>query len=363
MKINILSKATPSQLPPLMAIALYCKDLGYDVNVITQNVGKEKDLFDKRGVTVESIVNDRLPIPFIGKLFHWYRFRRYINKKLRSIDEHSIVWITGADTLVLTNISLLKGKKSIFQLNELNDDLPCFRKLYEKKLKYFDRIVVPETNRSYIAQVLYKLSRLPFVLPNKPYDINDTALAPDDDVLKIINKIENEKVKGKVVFIYQGYVSELRDLTQLCIYVERHREKCSLVLMGANEGALKKYKNICKDLIYVPFITAPWHLYVTSKCDVGIMIYLPVSLNNIYCAPNKIWEYSKFGLAMVGNDIPGLAFLDSSATGCTIRLDDSINVETKLNLMIENIEAIKNNSRHFYESLDMKKVIGNILDF
>jgi glycosyltransferase involved in cell wall biosynthesis len=30
------------------------------------------------------------------------------------------------------------------------------------------------------------------------------------------------------------------------------------------------------------------------------------SLNNLYCAPNKVFEYGSFGIPILANDVPGL---------------------------------------------------------
>lgn len=91
------------------------------------------------------------------------------------------------------------------------------------------------------------------------------------------------------------------------------------------------------------------------------MIYLPISLNNIYCAPNKIWEYSRFGLAMVGNDIPGLLFLNQLNIGCTLNLNNMLDVDIKMNYLVNYYQTMKHESLKFYHSLDMKKRLCDIL--
>ena len=61
--------------------------------------------------------------------------------------------------------------------------------------------------------------------------------------------------------------------------------------MGRDLGPLKKYMEILSDLIYIPQIPSPQHLFVTSIAYIGILVYDPISLNQIFCAPNKIFEY------------------------------------------------------------------------
>jgi glycosyltransferase involved in cell wall biosynthesis len=51
----------------------------------------------------------------------------------------------------------------------------------------------------------------------------------------------------------------------------------------------------------------PTHLAVTRGCLAGILLYTPLDLNNVYCAPNKIYEYAAAGLGMILPDYPGIA--------------------------------------------------------
>ena len=45
---------------------------------------------------------------------------------------------------------------------------------------------------------------------------------------------------------------------------------------------------------------------VTSHAKIGLVFYDDFSLNQAFCAPNKIYEYSGFGIPMLANKIPGL---------------------------------------------------------
>ena len=45
---------------------------------------------------------------------------------------------------------------------------------------------------------------------------------------------------------------------------------------------------------------------ITSYARIGINFYRPNCLNKAFCAPNKIYEFSGFGIPIIGNDIPGL---------------------------------------------------------
>jgi hypothetical protein len=41
-----------------------------------------------------------------------------------------------------------------------------------------------------------------------------------------------------------------------------------------------------------------------------MLLYAPTELNNVYCAPNKVFEYAYFGLGMIFPNYPGLRPLE-----------------------------------------------------
>ena len=49
-----------------------------------------------------------------------------------------------------------------------------------------------------------------------------------------------------------------------------------------------------------------WIQDALSLCDVGILTYTFDGLNNIYCSPNKLFEYTQAGLPVVATAQPSL---------------------------------------------------------
>ena len=70
--------------------------------------------------------------------------------------------------------------------------------------------------------------------------------------------------------------------------------------------SVDKIKEIYDKVEYVSYIPAPYHLEITSYAHIGIVFYRDDCLNKVFCAPNKIYEYSGFGIPMLANNIPGL---------------------------------------------------------
>ena len=129
----------------------------------------------------------------------------------------------------------------------------------------------------------------------------------------------------------------------------------------ANE-IVDKYKNITSKLVYIGNIPAPSHLIFTSMAHVGILSYNDDSLNNLYCAPNKIFEYSYYGLPMLGNDIPGLRYsVEAYGAGKLVNFDDVLGIkETIEDIDASYIDYVKG-AKRLFDSVDNKEVIASVL--
>ena len=78
------------------------------------------------------------------------------------------------------------------------------------------------------------------------------------------------------------------------------------VAVQAQTNAYEELKKIYDKVIELSSLPAPLHLEVTSHAKIGLVFYDDFSLNQAFCAPNKIYEYSGFGIPMLANKIPGL---------------------------------------------------------
>lgn len=81
-------------------------------------------------------------------------------------------------------------------------------------------------------------------------------------------------------------------------------------IMGEDTQLRKQICEQCPNVVYIPFIQPPYHLLATQYADIGVLTYVSSKrdLNALHCAPNKLFEYSVWGLPMIGNNIPRLAY-------------------------------------------------------
>ena len=138
--------------------------------------------------------------------------------------------------------------------------------------------------------------------------------------------------------------------------------------MGNDTLYRKKLCEMFPEIAYIPFVRPPYHLYITKNAHVGLLPYIAKryahysSLNALYCAPNKIFEYAACGLPMIGSDVPGLYYpFMQYHIGYTTENQSSSEIASILERIDENYDEMVANCHSFYNSVDMDSIVSNIL--
>lgn len=309
----------------------------------------------------------------LTKFSEMLKIRRFMwNEINKHYEDGDILWVFSLQTLKHLGKELLK-KKYVLHLFELIQEMYFLNKYKIGKFnlqKYCQnayKVVVCEYNRAFITQAWFKLNTLPIVLQNKPYNLKQVVPKSLEGItnVDIVEKIS--KIKNKKIILYQGIIDEERPLDNFIFAVAKMGKEYEMVIMGDGSDVYEKIN--VDNLTCLPFIKPPFHLQITSYAHIGILSYIPSynscmsELNALYCAPNKIFEYSQFGIPMLGNNIPGLKYvLEHEQIGVC---SDSF-LEKDIIGAIKNIEKdydkYRQNAYKYYESVDNKKVILEILD-
>lgn len=360
-KVTYIVKSKLHFYPPCVTQIRLLNELGVNVDVIygscENNVLK---LFEKEGIPYKALCDVRGK--FRGrfdKLYNWYTFRKALNKELNSRDlTNTILWFGNAET-VLPMKGLLEGKKYAISFLELLDDHPYRMKLLKKLAQNSLFNVSCEETRSYIFRYWWNLKTLPYTMPNKPFDppalFNEIS---DSQASELIKKIGDKKI-----IILQGYIKEFDILKNFASAMNRLSEEYVLLLMGPEApDVVNPLLKISDKIIYSKYIPAPNHLQVTQKAYIGIVYYNGLeSLNNAFCAPNKIYEYSAFGLPMLANDIPGLKNTVGSCSAaicCDLSEEAIVKAVTKIE---ENHDFMKEAALQFYNKTNCRDIMKKII--
>ena len=367
MRIIYIHRKDFHKRPPVISAIQYLSELGYHPHVITtgiSNVYSERFKTNGVGLTV-------IPFDYSNSLvkntlngYLWgIKARKEINRLAK--ESEILLWIEGNYTFTSLGADFINKYPHVLQNQELFD-LPTRKgRIVMNTLKKIMPTAVacfaPEYNRAYVYTALLKLKDVPVVLPNKP------AFLPSKENLKEIGGRYVDivqKINGRRVILYQGSLARERNLDSFI-------KACSLldnkeyvtVLLGKTTEALSDYKKYNPNLIHVEYIPAPDYLYITSLAYIGIVTYSPDKLNTIYCAPNKIFEYSAFGVPMIGNDIPGLRYTIDDA-GCGIVCNDRSvdDIKKKLDQVISNYQVMSEKATKFFNSVDNKATIRDVVE-
>lgn len=361
-KIVVIHKNALEAVPPVLSLVLSISDLGYQVTLMTCSIqDKNKALLHKCGVNTTVLPFTSMK-SIVGKVIDIVKFRFAVYKKLKTIDtKDSILILEGGNTIFALGTGYKRrGFKYIIFLPELLENVPYQRRAVKRVIHESQSVLIPEYNRSYIAKIWYNLQNRPIVLPNKPYfeptDYNKSDLLERfHDIIDVF--------KQKKVILYQGHVSKSRDISVVIRAVKELGNGFQVVLMGKDYGIVDEYKTIDSGIIHIPFIPAPDYLVLTRMAYIGILVYTPDMFNTVFCAPNKIFEYTKYGLPVLGNDIPGLRYpLTLFQMGEIADFNDINSVQEAIRRIDCKYDEYRNNALKYYNSVDNKETLRKVLE-
>lgn len=366
----IVCKGNPSFIAPVLNVVLGLSKVYENVKFICGDISKESEAFLLGECKNLSIENLQLQSRGGSKLLSVYYFRKKVFQLLESTP-HDLLWIATGDTAVSLGTKL-KSYKFVMCLLELYDAVPVYNFLLKRLSKYADKIVTAEYNRSAILRVRWKLKHTPYVLPNKPY------FKPGDDQHNgsgngklngnsvvngpLVQKVKEEISKGKKIILYQGIITSYRRLDTIAKATLEADSKFVFLIVGKDFDYINTLKEINPNIIHIPFIDAPLHLEITKLADIGIVVYDFIDLNNIYCAPNKIWEYAMFSKPMLCNDIPGLKYtVEHYRAGLCTDFNSVGSVKDTMDRIFTDYQEYSANAETFYNSVDLDSIIKNIV--
>lgn len=367
-------------MPPTITLINTLVELGYDVVYITIYPDEYYNNFDKNHVSNVYIFSKNIEIlKYVkNRLLASVAFRvdvlvkkmisHFVGLKInRILEKEDILWVVNELTVMYAGARFLKKYKDkyIFTMYELHPHGFKSRNI-EKAANYACVNVVPEYNRSHMQKLFFKLSDCPMVLPNKPenHPGKKNINIGLEDVEKKINSI---KKSGKRIVLYMGIIGEERPLEPFVEAIDKMHEKYEFVIMGRKSEYLNKLQNKYPDkFTYLGFYNPPLHLHIASHADIGLLVYVSENsvfgLNAMYCAPNKIYEYTGFGMPVLTNNIPGLYYtVEMNKIGRCIEFNDKKQIKESLENILDNYDKYSENAIKFYKSINTKDSIDNIL--
>ena len=360
-KVIYIVKSQLSYYPPCMSQIQMLQDLGVDIEVwYGSSAETALDILDRRGIPRKQLVDPRGR--FKGKLDivnNWIEFRRVLERELkRSYRPEWLLWFGTAESS-MPMIGHLGKYAFVTNALELYDEHPLEAKMLGVVSRDASAMVACERTRAYIMRYWWSLDRLPYVMPNKPYGLGNSCELP---VTTDATRAIVDELAGKPFVIYQGIFQNVRYLEELAGALEELGSDLYLVLLGVdNLNIAPRIAEIYPRTRYFSSVPAPTHLEVTSRARIGVVYYDDLILNEAFCAPNKIYEYSAFGMPMLANKIPGLEGTVGAAGAAICSDFTKDDLKRAISEIEGDYERFSTASTRFFEATDNMKTMRRIV--
>lgn len=280
-------------------------DLDYEVVPVIGSTS------DKLGVLLEEF-NERYIMTSnpdfnssMDKIIFSLKYKGFVKNISKLINKDDVVFLGTADTAIHV-YSAVRHCRIALVLLELHEKPWFNNRVLRSIARSSDCVICCERNRSRYLMGKWNLERLPYAISNKPYRMSQDRNMKNVDIT--VSQVVNEIGSRKAIIYQARHIHFADELVQLAKAMNKLDDSFVLVLIGEIDSEVTKdricsvYKNtICSGLLH-----APKHLEMTSYGYIGVTVYQETTLNNMFCAPNKIYEYGAFGIPCLCNDLPGL---------------------------------------------------------
>lgn len=273
---------------------------GVQIIRIKNELLKSTSIKDKSKLTKKIVLRKPKLLSFLGRnlnyklyfyLYNIWVVNRVFYQEVKKINP-DLVHANDTDTLLAGYRLKKDGIPLVYDAHELYierlNNPPLIWKYYfnllEKKLSNINALFT--VNQSISNQLKKRYN-----LKNKP-----TAILYNAPFIHM-SKIDNKTSVKKIRIVYLGNYQANRGLEQVVNAMAGLPIK--LFIYGKNFPLISQKNIIVKNPV------EPLRVVQTAKqYDVGILPYLPTNLNNLYSTPNKLFEYTMAGLAIISSDLP-----------------------------------------------------------
>lgn len=216
--------------------------------------------------------------------------------------------------------AMLVGVQFIYDAHELIIPEPgismSWRDRFWYRMEQFtirraDLIISANEDRARLMQTHYNLVNMPIVMRNIPYKTKvENSVTVEKTILARYPKLAR-RYPEECLVLYQGDVSIERGIDRFVRALAYLPSEFRMIVVGGGSdlehlrviGQLFEFEGRFATLGRIENHMLP---IITAMADIGIVTYPFQGLNNIYCAPNKVFEYAQAGLPVITTNQPPL---------------------------------------------------------
>ncbi|MCR5213382.1 MAG: glycosyltransferase [Eubacterium sp.] len=359
MKIYYIVKNI-DKIPSCQYNIIMLKKLKYDViPVFGQSTDVINSLLESKGIKPYELINrNEKGYSFILK--YRYSIKKFLRLNYKKGD---LIFIGTGDSAV-SLMGIIKKYPYVFCVKELYDHA---NRIYLNNIISISKsavsVVACEINRARYMKFEWGLSDIPYVVSNRPY--YDIEPMKNEGTIEKTKTIIS-KIKEKKAIVYQAsHIHYAPELCNLAMALKSMNKDYILVLIGNidREAEIEKIKKIYSNIICTGYIKSPLHMEITGNSYIGITIYQENSLNNLFCAPNKIYEYACYGVPTLSNNVPGLVeTVAINDIGVCVDWNSIEDIKKGLEKIELQYEYYKKQSLIYYQKTDNLLLMKEIVD-
>lgn len=259
----------------------------------------------------------KLPRNALGYALRYWKAIREMVRIGRSV-RPEVIHAHERDSLpVARRIRRKCPARVIYDCHELYRDVdygmlgPLWRlwnRVEDRGMREADATIACNHFRARIMHEEYGAPALPMVVRNvQPHQEYRPC-----DVLR--RRMAEQDPQVRALALYQGGIGPGRSMDVLIRALSKLPAHVGLVLVGPGKAeyidSLRKLaaeEHVESRLLIHPPVDQRELFELTCSADVGVVIYRNTSRNNLYCAPNKLYEYAAAGLPMAAADLPPIS--------------------------------------------------------
>ena len=333
----------------------------YDLTVLATNSEKN---FNAEGFEFIDVIDSRKTNPLV-------RYLSSLRSALKLVNQRSPDIIYAHDYYAAPWVLLkMSGRKSIYDAHEIF----CLNKPSTKREKitgFLERRAIEKVDRVICACESRKMLMTQSLQTKREIvSINNVSILPrvvsEDQILNIHSDLDKFLSDHRRTVVYCGALIRARRIDLLIGAAQELSDRIKVLIVGAGEEK-ERIAKLVKDYaignVYM-LNAVPYRLIysVISKCDIGYLHYENDTLNNTYCAPNKIYEYASAQLPVVGNCNVGLSsVIEKYSIGV---VDD--NLTAAISKVIDGYDSYKDNLATFLQDsswdIEKKKLVSAVTE-
>ncbi|MBP3360159.1 MAG: glycosyltransferase [Clostridia bacterium] len=213
-----------------------------------------------------------------------------------------------------------------------------------RAVKTSDMVICALRQRGEIMMKYHKLDK-------PPVEIKNISYLPDAEYKAFTDKFESFFKTESFKIIYAGGILPGRRLDKLIKAVNELGKGYSLMIVG-NGPDYERIKHLAEEtgnnnIIVTGSVPYRKLSAVLKNFNAGYLYYPTDNDNNLYCAPNKIYEYAGVDLPIISNENPTVMsmFNEYKIGVCNDNITEAIKyVEQFRNDLLCNMEAFRNNN-------------------